>query len=383
MPRRSPGGGRGWPRRSSTPTTAGSCTATSSRRTSWSPTTACRCSSISTSRRSPGSTIPRPHPPRSGGPSPTWRRNSSRRWPRGVPNGSTPAPISMPWASFFTSAWCGDRERSRCRPGSKNLTEALCSAAAAAAGQAPAGARRRIPTSPPAFEAVVARCLAPDPDDRYASASELAVDLQAVADDAPLRLRPRAARQPLRPLAPPQPPAAGAGRAAVPGAVGLRLRPGRRPDGRAPHDRGGRTPDPARGGIWSKTIIRTSPRAPSMTPPGSPPAGAGPTCGGSTTRPSRKAGAPATRRRSATRRTSCSRSGSACGSLCSVSAATPGSPVAWSRRRWGSSPSPTTPGGCGGRRSSSSTRARRDQLLERGQRAALPLGGRARPRPAG
>jgi serine/threonine protein kinase/Tfp pilus assembly protein PilF len=37
------------------------------------------------------------------------------------------------------------------------------------------------------FEAVVTRCLAANPDDRYASAGQLASDLQAVADDAPLR----------------------------------------------------------------------------------------------------------------------------------------------------------------------------------------------------
>src|SRR5262249_12403278 len=40
---------------------------------------------------------------------------------------------------------------------------------------------------PPAFRAVLRRCLAPDPADRYASAAELAADLQAVADAAPLR----------------------------------------------------------------------------------------------------------------------------------------------------------------------------------------------------
>jgi eukaryotic-like serine/threonine-protein kinase len=48
---------------------------------------------------------------------------------------------------------------------------------------------------PPALEAVVRRCLAPDRDDRYASAADLAVDLQAVADDAPLAF----AREPLAP----------------------------------------------------------------------------------------------------------------------------------------------------------------------------------------
>ncbi len=40
---------------------------------------------------------------------------------------------------------------------------------------------------PPAFRAVLRRCLAPDPDDRYDTAAELAADLQAVADAAPLR----------------------------------------------------------------------------------------------------------------------------------------------------------------------------------------------------
>ena len=52
---------------------------------------------------------------------------------------------------------------------------------------------------PSSLEAVLRRCLAPDPDARYASAADLAVDLQAVADDAPLTFAlepwpPRAAR---------------------------------------------------------------------------------------------------------------------------------------------------------------------------------------------
>lgn len=43
------------------------------------------------------------------------------------------------------------------------------------------------PEVPTALEVVIRRCLAPDPAARYASAAELAVDLQAVADDRPLR----------------------------------------------------------------------------------------------------------------------------------------------------------------------------------------------------
>ncbi len=46
--------------------------------------------------------------------------------------------------------------------------------------------REAFPEAPPALDVVVARCLAPAPDDRYANAGELAADLQAVADDAPL-----------------------------------------------------------------------------------------------------------------------------------------------------------------------------------------------------
>ena len=49
-----------------------------------------------------------------------------------------------------------------------------------------ASAARRHPEIPPALEAVIRRCLEPDPGDRYHSAAELAADLQAVADDLPL-----------------------------------------------------------------------------------------------------------------------------------------------------------------------------------------------------
>jgi serine/threonine protein kinase/predicted Zn-dependent protease len=59
--------------------------------------------------------------------------------------------------------------------------------AAAARRAGPPRLRATQPDVPVALECVVQRCLAADPDDRYPSASELAADLQAVADDGPLR----------------------------------------------------------------------------------------------------------------------------------------------------------------------------------------------------
>jgi serine/threonine protein kinase/Tfp pilus assembly protein PilF len=47
--------------------------------------------------------------------------------------------------------------------------------------------RDQHPEIPPALEAVIRRCLAADPEDRYQAAADLATDLQAVADDLPLR----------------------------------------------------------------------------------------------------------------------------------------------------------------------------------------------------
>ena len=43
------------------------------------------------------------------------------------------------------------------------------------------------PEIPPALEAVIRRCLEPEPANRYQTAAELAADLQAVADDLPLK----------------------------------------------------------------------------------------------------------------------------------------------------------------------------------------------------
>jgi len=52
---------------------------------------------------------------------------------------------------------------------------------------APPRLRAARPEVPAALEAVVRRCLEPDPDDRYGSAAEVAADLHAYADDRPLR----------------------------------------------------------------------------------------------------------------------------------------------------------------------------------------------------
>ena len=47
--------------------------------------------------------------------------------------------------------------------------------------------REEHPEIPSPLERVIRRCLEPDPDRRYPNANELAADLQAVADDAPLK----------------------------------------------------------------------------------------------------------------------------------------------------------------------------------------------------
>ncbi len=73
-----------------------------------------------------------------------------------------------------------------------SLVEALHRAAEDRRGARPHPAAIE-PTVPPALDAVVARCLEPDPADRYQGAAELAADLRAVADDLPLSY----AREPL------------------------------------------------------------------------------------------------------------------------------------------------------------------------------------------
>ena len=73
-----------------------------------------------------------------------------------------------------------------------SVGEALLTAAEMRRAGAPR-LRTIRPEVPAALESVVRRCLAPEPSDRYASAADLAIDLQAVADDRSLRF----AREPL------------------------------------------------------------------------------------------------------------------------------------------------------------------------------------------
>src|SRR4029079_15068667 len=77
-------------------------------------------------------------------------------------------------------------------PGVASMAEALRREAARRRSEPPR-LREAFPETPVAFEAVVRRCLAPDPADRYARAADLAADLQAIADDTPLRF----AREPI------------------------------------------------------------------------------------------------------------------------------------------------------------------------------------------
>ncbi|MEJ7638866.1 MAG: serine/threonine-protein kinase [Singulisphaera sp.] len=73
-----------------------------------------------------------------------------------------------------------------------SVGEALLTAAETRRAGAPR-LRTIRPEVPTALESVVRRCLAPEPSDRYASAADLVIDLQAVADDRSLRF----AREPL------------------------------------------------------------------------------------------------------------------------------------------------------------------------------------------
>ena len=54
----------------------------------------------------------------------------------------------------------------------------------------PPSLRRRLPEVPPSLDAVVGKCLDPDPDRRYDSAGDLAEDLRRFLDDLPMRHAP-------------------------------------------------------------------------------------------------------------------------------------------------------------------------------------------------
>ena len=71
--------------------------------------------------------------------------------------------------------------------GSATVVELLRRAAAERRLGAPR-LREKRPEVPAALEAVIRRCLVPEPSGRYASAADLAIDLQAVADDRPLKV---------------------------------------------------------------------------------------------------------------------------------------------------------------------------------------------------
>jgi serine/threonine protein kinase/tetratricopeptide (TPR) repeat protein len=77
--------------------------------------------------------------------------------------------------------------------GARSLRDALL-CAAEQRKTAPPRLRDRYPEVPAELEAVIRKCLAPHRADRYATAAKLAVDLQAVADEEPLRH----AREPVR-----------------------------------------------------------------------------------------------------------------------------------------------------------------------------------------
>jgi len=70
-------------------------------------------------------------------------------------------------------------------PQSRSVREALLRAAEERRREPPR-LRDTFPEVPAAYATVVERCLSPDPRDRYATAAELATDLQDVADDLPL-----------------------------------------------------------------------------------------------------------------------------------------------------------------------------------------------------
>ena len=119
------------------------------------------------------------------GRSTTWRPSTSRPWPRDLPSGRRPRRHLRPGRRALR----GRHRQAALRvaaPRRSSVVEALLRAADDRLRPLPR-LRDRHPEIPPALDAVIRRCLEPDPRDRYHTAAELAADLQAVADDLPLR----------------------------------------------------------------------------------------------------------------------------------------------------------------------------------------------------
>ena len=90
----------------------------------------------------------------------------------------------MPWGWSCSRCWAGDPFTTPA--GTLTIADALLRAADERR-EACVSLRAEGFEVPPALDAVVQKCLAADPSGRYASAADLAADLQAVADDGPLR----------------------------------------------------------------------------------------------------------------------------------------------------------------------------------------------------
>ena len=141
--------------------------------------------------------------------SPTWPPSTSRPWARGMMAGSTTGPTSTRWGWSCSRPWAIEADGA-VQSASSSLLESLNWLLE----------HRRTRASPRAT--TFDRDVRPDPagsstrssaaaspqsrEERYASAGDLALDLQAVADDAPLTFRPRAdPADPSGAVVPPQP----------------------------------------------------------------------------------------------------------------------------------------------------------------------------------